>query len=55
VYYALNYYCVTRLVDDESYQPGRWARLVAIAGIVFVSLGAALFLYTEIFLKLLSG
>jgi hypothetical protein len=55
VYYALNYYCVTRLVDDPSYQPTQWARIVAIAGIVFVTLGAALFLYTEIYLKLVGN
>lgn len=54
VYYALNYYCVTRLIDDRSYRPGRWARVVAFAGIVFVTVGACLFLYTEVYLKLLS-
>jgi Mn2+/Fe2+ NRAMP family transporter len=55
VYYALNYYCVTRLVDDQAYQPTRSARIVAVAGIVFVTLGAALFLYTEIYLKLVGN
>jgi Mn2+/Fe2+ NRAMP family transporter len=52
VYYALNYYCVTRLVENEEYRPGRFARSVAIAGILFVALGAGLFLYTQVYLAL---
>jgi Mn2+/Fe2+ NRAMP family transporter len=55
VYYALNYYCVTRLIDDEEYRPTTFARVVAMAGIVFVTLGACLFLYTEVYLKLVAG
>ena len=55
VHYALNYYCVTRLVDDEEYRPTTFARVVAIAGIVFVTLGACLFLYAEVYLKLVAG
>jgi Mn2+/Fe2+ NRAMP family transporter len=47
VYYVLNYYCVTRLVDEPEYRPAAWARVVAIAGIVFVTLGAGLFIITR--------
>ena len=47
VYYFLNYYCVTRLVDEPEYRPSAWARIVAIAGIVFVTLGAGLFIVTR--------
>jgi hypothetical protein len=55
VYYMLNYYCVTRLVDDAEYRPTAVARVVAVAGIAFVTLGACLFLYTEVYLKLIAG
>jgi Mn2+/Fe2+ NRAMP family transporter len=55
VYYMLNYYCVTRLVDDVEYRPTTFARVVAVAGIAFVSFGVCLFLYTEVYLKLLAG
>jgi Mn2+/Fe2+ NRAMP family transporter len=55
LYYVLNYYCVTRLMRDEEYRPGRPARALALAGIVFVTAGAVLFLYTEIYLRLMSG
>jgi Mn2+/Fe2+ NRAMP family transporter len=54
VYYGLNYYCVTRLVDKLEYRPSVVARVVAIAGILFVSFGALLFLYTEVYLKLIA-
>jgi len=47
VYYVLNYYCVTRLVDEPEYRPAAWARVVAIAGILFVTLGAGLFIVTR--------
>jgi Mn2+/Fe2+ NRAMP family transporter len=47
VYYVLNYYCVTKLVDEPEYRPAAWARIVAIAGIVFVTLGAGLFVVTR--------
>jgi hypothetical protein len=38
---------VTRLVDEPEYRPAAWARVVAIAGIVFVTLGAGLFIFTR--------
>jgi hypothetical protein len=47
VYYVLNYYCVTRLVEEPEFRPAAWARVVAIAGIVFVTLGAGLFVVTR--------
>lgn len=34
LYYALNYYCVTRLIKDEKFKPKTPARLLALAGIV---------------------
>ncbi len=36
LYYALNYYCVTRHVKDPALAPGRFLRVLALAGILFV-------------------
>lgn len=53
VLYSLNYYCATRLIEDESLRPGRPYRAWAGAGIAFM-LGAALFyIYTALGLDLL--
>lgn len=41
VLYGMNYYCVTRLVDDEALRPSRMLCVWAAAGIVFMA-GAAL-------------
>ncbi|MBL7154001.1 MAG: Nramp family divalent metal transporter [Phycisphaerae bacterium] len=38
LYYGLNYYCVTRFVQEEKYRPKTPARLIALAGIVVMSL-----------------
>lgn len=40
LYYALNYYCVTRHVKDPALAPGRGLRMLALGGILFV-LGAS--------------
>lgn len=45
VLYVLNYYCVTRLIDDPALQPSRFTRLWGIAGIVTMSASVAFFLY----------
>lgn len=38
LYYALNYYCVTRLIKDEKFKPKIAARIIALAGIVIMLL-----------------
>jgi Mn2+/Fe2+ NRAMP family transporter len=35
--YGLNYYCVTRLIDDESMRPGRALRLWGVSGLLFMT------------------
>jgi Mn2+/Fe2+ NRAMP family transporter len=51
VYCVANYFCVTRLIEDERFRPGKIARAVAMAGIVFMTGATGLFVYTEIILK----
>ena len=48
VLYSLNYYCVTRLIEDESLRPSPALRAWAGAGIVFMTLAAALYTYTRL-------
>lgn len=47
VLYTLNYYCVTRLIEDESLRPSPALRVWAWAGIVFMTLAASLYTYTR--------
>ena len=47
VLYTLNYYCVTRLIDDESLRPSPALRVWAGSGIVFMTLAASLYTYTR--------
>jgi uncharacterized membrane protein len=42
VLYGMNYWCVTRLIDDEAMRPSPALRAWAVVGIVFMA-GAALF------------
>lgn len=55
VLYSLNYYCVTRLIDDESMRPSRLKRIWALAGILFMMLAAGFYIYTELYLRWLRG
>ena len=48
VLYSLNYYCVTRLIEDESLRPSRALRAWAGSGIVFMTLAAALYTFTRL-------
>lgn len=48
LYFVLNYWCVTRLIEDPSMRPSFWDRLVARVGIAFVVLTAVLITYTEV-------
>jgi Mn2+/Fe2+ NRAMP family transporter len=49
IYFVLNYWCVTRLIDDPSMRPSRAARWMAKVGVVFIVFTAGLLLYTEVF------
>ncbi len=40
LYYGLNYYCVTRLVNDEALRPKIPARIIAVVGIALMLLAA---------------
>ena len=40
LYYGLNYYCVTRFVNDEALRPKKPARVIAVVGIVLMLLAA---------------
>ena len=48
VLYSLNYYGVTRLIDDESLRPSRGLRAWAGSGMVFMTFAAALYTYTRL-------
>ena len=45
ILYGLNYYCVTRLIDDESMKPKRWLRLWGLAGLWFMTAAVMFALY----------
>ncbi len=47
VLYSFNYYCVTRLIEDEAMRPGRALKLWAVAGIVMMTLAAGFYTYTR--------
>jgi hypothetical protein len=47
VLYALNYYCVTRLIEDEPMKPSRGLRVWAQAGLVFMTLAVIFALYVR--------
>ena len=47
VLYSFNYYCVTRLIEDEAMRPGRGLRLWAMAGIVLMTVAAGFYTYTR--------
>ncbi len=47
VTFALNYYCVTRLVDDPALRPGRVLRGWAVVGIGFMGLCTGLYLWLQ--------
>ena len=51
VLFSLNYFCVTRLIDDPSFRPGPLMRVWAMLGIVCMALAGAFYVYTEIYLK----
>jgi len=47
VLYGLNYYCVTRLIDDESMRPSRALRVWALAGLVFMTFAVIFSIYVR--------
>ena len=47
ILYGLNYYCVTRLIDDESLRPKRWLRLWGLAGLWFMTAAVLFALYVR--------
>lgn len=49
VLYALNYACVTRLIEDEALRPGRSLRVWAIVGIACMLGATGLFLYLQVY------
>ncbi len=48
VLYGLNYYCVTRLIDDESLRPSRGLRLWGLAGLLFMTMAVSLSIYIRL-------
>jgi len=46
--FGLNYWCVTRLVDDEELRPGRLLRGWALAGILFMAGATGLYLWLHV-------
>ena len=48
ILYAFNYYCVTRLIEDESMRPSLGLRLWAVAGMVFMTAAAGFYTYTRL-------
>ena len=53
VLYSLNYYCVTRLIEDVTLRPSAAKRAWALGGILFMGAAALIFLYTELYMKYL--
>jgi Mn2+/Fe2+ NRAMP family transporter len=47
VLYGLNYYCVTRLIEDEALRPGTPLRAWAVAGMMFMTFAAGFYAYTR--------
>ena len=48
VLYAMNYFCVTRLIDDESMRPPVLLRAWAGTGLIFMTLAAGFYVFTRI-------
>ncbi|MDP2497392.1 MAG: divalent metal cation transporter [Candidatus Palauibacterales bacterium] len=48
VTFGLNYWCVTRLVDDRELRPGRLLRGWAVAGIFFMAAATGLYLWLHV-------
>jgi hypothetical protein len=47
VLYVLNYYCVTRLIDDPALRPSMTNRIWGILGVVTMSASVVFFLYSQ--------
>lgn len=48
VLYGLNYYCVTRLIDDDAMKPKRWLRVWGLAGLWFMTAAVVFSLYVRL-------
>ena len=48
VLYGMNYYCVTRLIDDEAMRPSGVLRAWAGAGLIFMTMAAGFYVFTRI-------
>jgi hypothetical protein len=46
--YGLNYYCVTRLIENEEMRPGPVLRVWALSGMAFMAGAALLYGYTRL-------
>lgn len=48
VLYSMNYYCVTRLIEDPAMRPAQPLRLWALSGIVLMTVAAGFYTYTRL-------
>jgi Mn2+/Fe2+ NRAMP family transporter len=48
ILYGLNYYCVTRLIDDEAMKPKKWLELWGLAGLWFMTAAVVFSLYIRL-------
>jgi len=47
IYYLLNYYCVTRLIEDEELRPNQIHRILAILGIIAMTFASVIYIYLQ--------
>ena len=48
LYYALNYYCVTRFIKDENFKPSIPARIIALAGIILMFAATTVYIASKL-------
>ena len=48
ILYGLNYYCVTRLIDDDAMKPKPWLKLWGLAGLWFMTAAVVFSLYVRL-------
>jgi hypothetical protein len=48
LYYWLNYYCVTRFIEDKSLKPKLPARIIAIIGVILMLAASALYIASKL-------
>lgn len=47
IYYLLNYYCVTRLIEDKELRPNQINRMLAILGIIAMTFASIIYIYLQ--------